>query len=599
MTENLSSSPLFAGRYEFQTVRSDWDTGRTKFTHLVFDRQEERLGVIKRAEIKSPQAVERLKSEVGALLDLKGLGVPEVYDTGEAEYGSKKYFYIVIEFIDGIRVEKYLDNLSIVERSEIITQLFGLLSDAHQMGIVNGDVDLKHLFWHRDRQKLTVIDWGNAKLHVNPKHKAEFAFDLARSAEIIYSLAVPKGQLSATGSLALPKDSGLWPGLAPVPYEFRELCKWAPRAPSNTVAPYTALELSNASKAWSKAISAKKPYKSSPPPARTSVIPWLLGISLVALLVFFVFFDGWRTIQSFFIIPTSAITEVTQSATSEIPTAIETLDVTDTPSPTSMLTETPIVPTESTSAPTDISTSAAIPSPVIPGAPIQVIGQNNAPASGCWVQETNFATAPQPAEGFTRRGDGNWRFGLEKGRTAEEFLQTDFSQCLDVTQVRAIAINMWVPRLELQRNYVEIKEPGKEIGFFIEGANGQRREYTIWIDAEESMHLRVREGTETTLDEVVSIVNLGVLKVRGEFPRLYSEFPLQIFFEVNNKGLDIIYLKQGPVQEAVNAESLDPGQMIRNDSAVRPTLGTIQKVGLIGYGGETQTVIWPFVFFGE
>ena len=92
MTENLSSSPLFAGRYEFQTVRSDWDTGRTKFTHLVFDRQEERLGVIKRAEIKSPQAVERLKNEVGALLDLKGLGVPEVYDTGEADYGSKKYF---------------------------------------------------------------------------------------------------------------------------------------------------------------------------------------------------------------------------------------------------------------------------------------------------------------------------------------------------------------------------------------------------------------------------------------------------------------------------------------------------------------------------
>jgi serine/threonine protein kinase len=599
MAENLSSSPLFAGRYEFQTVRSDWDTGRTKFTHLVFDTQEERMGVIKRAEIKSPQAVERLKNEVGALLDLKGFGVPEVYDTGEVEYGSKKYFYIVIEFIEGIRIEKYLDNLSIVERSEIITQLFGLLSKAHQIGIVNGDVDLKHLFWHRDRRQLTVIDWGNAKLHVNPKHKAEFAFDLARSAEIIYSLVVPKGQSSATGSLALPKDSGLWPGLSPVPYEFRELCKWAPRAPSNSIAPYQAQELYTASKAWSKAIANKKPYKASTDSGgRRGFLPWFFGISLLALLAFFVLFNGWGMIQSVIATPTLTQTEAVPSNTPENSTATETLTVTETLSPAETLTETPTTPTQPTPVVTTPSTPVSTPSPATPGAVVQVIDQNNSPTSGCLIQETNSSTPLQPSEGFTRRGDRNWQFGIEGTRTTEEFVEIDFSPCIDTAQVKSMAVNMWVTRLELQRDYPEIKEPGKEIGFFIEDTNGDRREYTIWIDATESMHLKVREGSETTLDEIVSIVNIGSLKIRGQFPRLFSEFPLQIFLDLDNDGVDIIYLKQGSAQ-AVDAESLDPGQMIRIDNAVRPTINDIQKIGLIGYGGETKTIIWPFVFFGE
>jgi serine/threonine protein kinase len=598
MAENLSSSPLFAGRYEFQTVRSDWDTGRTKFTHLVFDKEEERLGVIKRADIKSPQAVERLKNEVGALLDIKGPGVPEVYDTGDAEYGSKKYFYMVIEFIEGIRVEKYLDNLSIVERTEIITQLFGLLSKAHQMGIVNGDVDLKHLFWHREQRQLTVIDWGNAKLHVNPKHKAEFAFDLARSAEIIYSIAVPKGLSSATGSLALPKDSGLWPDLAPVPNEFRELCKWAPRAPSNSIAPYQAQELFAASKGWSKAIGNKKPYKASKSSdGRRGFVPWFFGIGILALLVFFVFFDGWGIIQSLIATPTPTMTEVVQSSTPENSTATETVTVTETSPPVETLTETPTTPTQPTPVVTTPSTPVS-PSPASPGAVVQIIDQNNSPTRGCLIQETNSSTPLQPSEGFTPRGDGNWQFGIEGKRTTEEFVEIDFGQCIDTAQVKSMAVNMWVTRLELQRDYPEIKEPGKEIGFFIEYTNGDRREYTIWIDVTESMHLKVREGNETTLDEIVSIVNIGSLKIRGQFPRLFSEFPLQIFFELNNDGVDIIYLKQGLVQ-AVDAESLDPDPMIRIDNAVRPTKNDIQKIGLIGYGGETKAIIWPFVFFGE
>ena len=114
------------------------------------------------------------------------------------------------------------------------------------------------------------------------------------------------------------------------------------------------------------------------------------------------------------------------------------------------------------------------------------------------------------------------------------------------------------------------------------------------------MYLRVREGNKITLDDVVLVVNEENLKITGVFPRLYAEFPIQIFFEINNNGLDIIYLRQGPIQKAVKVDALTPNQMLPPIyNAVRSTLSNIQKIGLIGYGGETQTVIWPLVFFGE
>ncbi len=91
----------------------DWDTGRSGYTHLVVDMKEKRLGVIKRAEISSEQAVQGLKNEVNALRALQGMGVPEVYDTGTAIYGSKKYFYLVMEYIEGMRVEESIRSLSI------------------------------------------------------------------------------------------------------------------------------------------------------------------------------------------------------------------------------------------------------------------------------------------------------------------------------------------------------------------------------------------------------------------------------------------------------------------------------------------------------
>lgn len=598
MVENSSGSPVFAGRYRFQPVGDDWDRGRSGFTHLVFDIQKERLGVIKRAETKSHQAVEGLKNEVAALLDLKGQGVPEVYDTGEAEYGSKNYFYMVMEYIEGIRVENNLDTITAPERAKILTQFFSILAKAHEMGIVNGDVDLKHLFWRRDQEELVVIDWGNARLDVDPVKKSKFAYDLARAAEIIYSLVTLQGYPPAKGSLALPDDSKLIPGLAPLPMEFRDLCKWAPRTPTESPLYNTASELLNASRRWRNiVVDHELPHDAESPGRRTSwVFTLIVGMGLVGLFVFFLLFDGLEKIQSIFVPPLPTLAETPQLSTPKTPI------FTTTPTLTQATTLTATQTTALTSTPSPTTVAAISPSPGTYTNSILVLDESYSAANDCWAVETNLSLGLDRDEGFTRRSEGNWRFGIESGRTAEDFIQIDFSQCLNGQQVRAIALNAWIPRLELQRDLPDSPgaiDPGKEFGFFIEDTNGQRREYTIWIDKEEAMRLRVREGSEIKFDDIVSIVDAGVFKIRGSFPRYYAEFPIQIFFEFNNSGVDIVYLKQGPIQEAVTAQELDPNQMIIIHGAVRPTLDSIHKIGLIGYGGETQTVIWPLVFFGN
>lgn len=113
------------------------------------------------------------------------------------------------------------------------------------------------------------------------------------------------------------------------------------------------------------------------------------------------------------------------------------------------------------------------------------------------------------------------------------------------------------------------------------------------------MHVRMRENSNITHDEIVSVVNNENLKFKEVYPRLYAEFPIQIFFEVNNNGLDILYLQDGPFQLPAEANDMNPSQMVRMDSVTQPTFGAVSRFGLIGYGGETQTVIWPLVFFGN
>ena len=583
MTDS-ASAPIFADRYQFKPVGDDWDTGRSGFTHLVYDLKENRLGVIKRAEVSSLQAVQGLKNEVAALRALKGFGVPEVYDTGLALYGSQRYFYIVMEYIEGMRVERNLPSLSVIERVDILTQFLGLLTVAHRKGIVNGDVDLKHLFWLREKRQLVVIDWGNTKVGVDPNKSTEFSYDLARAAEVIFSL-VTRHHPPSTGSITLPNDSALAPELQSIPVQFRELCKWAPRTPPDSAkSPYTSLELFEVSKKWLAvaAVYNSKSNNESHPKLRW---PYLVGVFvLLAILIAFL---------SVFIVPKFPLLAATASVTfpsTETPVVSSfTPTLTETSSPT-------VTSTKTSSNPTEIVTPTPIiiPPPLTYSAPFfyfdNKVTFSSSPLRLCW-RKANFPLDLAQTEGFYRRGDYDWwLFGVAEWRPVEQPVEVDFSQCFSQKKIGAMALNAFVTRLEPERD----NAPAREFGFFLEDQKGNRREYTLWIDQGNKLYLRIRENNNIFYDDLVQAVSLANLQTDGNFPRIYNKFPIQIFLEIDNQGLDILYLQDAP-HDFVENSNLKPGRRI--DDAVRLTLGNIQKIGLIGYGGETTVLIWPLVFF--
>lgn len=143
-------------------------------------------------------------------------------------------------------------------------------------------------------------------------------------------------------------------------------------------------------------------------------------------------------------------------------------------------------------------------------------------------------------------------------------------------------------------------EAKREFGFFLEDSNGDRREYTIVVDNINNTHrtyLRVRDKNQTT-DYEQLIADLTV--DRSSYLHPFYQFSLEIFLEINNHGLDMIYLRDGALQvPVVNVEALEPLNMKLIDQAALPTLSHIQKIGLIGYGGETQVALWPLVFYGQ
>lgn len=566
--------PIFDKRYQFIDAGPDWDRGRSGFTNLV-ETQAGKKGVIKRVDITSKNAVMGLENETEALEVLKALGVPKILDKGKAIYDSKEYKFLVIEFIDGIRVEKEISTLSILERAEILTQFLELLTQAHQKGIVNGDVDIKHLFWRKEKPKLVVIDWGNAILNVNKSRTTEFAYDLARTAEIIYSLLMGKVP-PATGSIALPDDSKIRPGLAPIPVEFRKICEWAPRTPTTGAkAPYTAAELFEIATRWKKAINNKKPYRPR--------IKWPLKLLLAGAGILAALATGISYAQKF-IDRNNIATPISTGTNSLFVTETTTQDIPSSPTD-AIITLTPETPSEPTKSPTIIQAVTPLPKTYSPLLSFDKQHAND----GCWVNAINGTTNLFPGEAFTKREDGYWSFGAEKNRDIDAVLQTDFSKCLASGKINAIGINVFVPQIEENR----------EFGIFLEDTNGNRREYTILVKRVDPSHqvdrvfLRIRDQSEVTDYELLTT---GNLKSINAFPRLYYQYAFILFLEINNDGLDILYMQDGPLQESLSIDQFAPNELIRANNATRPAMTDIFSYGLIGYGGEIQSVIWPLVF---
>jgi hypothetical protein len=238
--------------------------------------------------------------------------------------------------------------------------------------------------------------------------------------------------------------------------------------------------------------------------------------------------------------------------------------------------------------PTETSTPIIIPSPL---AHTEILSFTNKllPLSlrKCWVNEIAQPLILKDPEGFYQQNEEVWwNFLVDKERSQEQYVLSDFTPCLGDQSIDAMALNAWVTRLE----------PNKEFGFFLEYQRGTRREYTIWVDKDKKMYLRIRENNLVIIDEIISVVSLESLQVDGTSFRTYYKFPIQVLLEIDNQGLDILYLREAPY---VAVKDFDLTQMVQIKNSALPTLGRIQKIGLIGRGGLTNVFIWPLVFLGK
>jgi len=216
------------GRYE--TTPSTIDIGRSGLPGLARDTITGNVVFTKKADIFSLQYQQQrhdLLNEAKSLQVLAGARVPMLLnicvDKDVANKSdSKESLCLIIEHTGDAKcvLENYED-LSLFTRIDIITQLFECLSFAHENRIVNGDVDLKHLFWKSEVAQLLVIDWANSLHEINDPVK--YALDIARAAEVTYTLLTlqPFPSDSKTPLTSnYPLDT---------PDEFRDLCNWAPR----------------------------------------------------------------------------------------------------------------------------------------------------------------------------------------------------------------------------------------------------------------------------------------------------------------------------------------------------------------------------------
>jgi hypothetical protein len=207
---------LFDDRYRYDYIYPRGRSGET--LRAVDTHDHDRPVVIKRPApndappIRAGQEVSIL-NERKALLRLAGQpALTELLGAGQFFVGGVAHQYIVMERAEGdivadavLELAKRGERLPELEMLVIIDRLLELLSAAHRADIVYNDVDTKHLFWHREKYRLKMIDWGNAVFLEGDESTPQGVSrqsDIFQMGELLYFI------LSGGGRADVPRDAG-------------------------------------------------------------------------------------------------------------------------------------------------------------------------------------------------------------------------------------------------------------------------------------------------------------------------------------------------------------------------------------------------------
>ncbi|WP_427339294.1 protein kinase domain-containing protein [Caloranaerobacter sp. DY30410] len=88
--------------------------------------------------------------------------IPKVYEIDDWVYKNKRYYYIVMEYIEGNNLKEIInkDKLSIKDILGISLILSELINKLYQLGYIYGDLKLENIIVDRRTKKIVFVDFG-------------------------------------------------------------------------------------------------------------------------------------------------------------------------------------------------------------------------------------------------------------------------------------------------------------------------------------------------------------------------------------------------------------------------------------------------------
>ncbi len=199
-----------------------------------------------RATVASPELLARLRTERQILAQLDHPNIARLLDGGATESGEP---YVVMEFIDGLPIDRYCDarSLSIDQRIVLFRTICGAVQYAHRNLIVHRDIKPGNILVTADGVP-KLLDFGIAKLLDASASPADVTRTRTQMRMLTPSHASPeqvRGEPITTASDVYSLGVLLYATLAGrPPYRFRSqtereiervICEEEPEAPSRSV----------------------------------------------------------------------------------------------------------------------------------------------------------------------------------------------------------------------------------------------------------------------------------------------------------------------------------------------------------------------------